>query len=103
MRALAGPCGTVHVFLGRRLGDQPQHERGDRFDVGFAEGELGHPQPFVVSLGFDLLVVVAARITQLLPQKTGPAMMIQLVEEVGHGPFAVALLRRVEVVVQAVA
>ena len=71
----------VHVLLRRRLLDEAEDERHHRFALSVVERELRHAQPFVVMLVLRRLVVVAARVPQLLPHEAVAAVGIERLDE----------------------
>ena len=74
--------GLMHVLRRRRLGDEAEHERHDRFPLRGVERELRHAIPLVVGLVLGLLVVVAPRHPQLLPEEPLPLVAEEFLDEV---------------------
>ena len=62
-------AGRVDKLGGRRLGDETEDKRHHRFPLRVIERELGHPITLVVALVLSLLVVVAPRRPELLPEE----------------------------------
>ena len=87
--------GDPSLFTGRRLVDelgcrrlrhQPQDKRHDSLPLLVVERKLRHAVAFVIALVFRLLVVVAARGAELLPEEALTLMRQQfLEEEAGRG------------------